>query len=165
MEAADELLTIAQLAIGLAGFSGVVVAFSRQEGLREIDRFYFIALLTCAFTAVLLAFVPFFFHHEGLTGAALWKGSSIVMLIFWILVVGGLGIGGIRLPNNQASQFGISNTIVLCAVPLFNIPCMIANIAGYPMEPGANLYLVGLFLWLTVSVLVFTHLVLIGVQE
>ena len=66
MEASDELLTIAELAIGLAGFSGVVIAFAHQGGLRAVDRFFFIALISIAGTAALLAFVPGVFHraHE-----------------------------------------------------------------------------------------------------
>ncbi len=45
MEASDELLTIAELAVGLAGFSGVVVAFTRQGELSLTDRYRFIGLL------------------------------------------------------------------------------------------------------------------------
>ena len=166
MEATDELLTIAELAIGLAGFSGVVVAFSINRGLRAVDRFYFIALLTSAFTAVLLAYVPFLLHWAGVTGTDVWKGSSAVMLTFWFLVGGGLGILANKVPNLIGTHhLGLQTTLVVAALPVINLPFMIANIVGYPLEPGVFLYLTGLILWLTVAVLMFTFLVFIGVEE
>jgi hypothetical protein len=58
MEASNELLVVAELAIGLAGFSGVVVAFRRNGGLRAPERFLFIALFTSSLSAGFLAFVP-----------------------------------------------------------------------------------------------------------
>ncbi len=65
MEASDELLTIAELAVGLAGFSGVVVVFRGQGGLRLVDRFRFLSVLSQALTVLVLAFVPFGFRHGG----------------------------------------------------------------------------------------------------
>jgi hypothetical protein len=38
MEAREELLTIAEIAVGLAGFSGVVVAFLQRGGLRGMGE-------------------------------------------------------------------------------------------------------------------------------
>jgi peptidoglycan biosynthesis protein MviN/MurJ (putative lipid II flippase) len=166
MEATDELLTIAELAIGLAGFSGIVVAFSPQRGLRDVARFYFIALITCSFTAVLLAFLPSFFHHGGVVGTAMWKSSSVVMLFLYVLVIAGLGIRVSRTPSvYEAHHLGIHASIGVCTAALLTAVCIIMNIVGYPMEPGATLYLVGLFLWLTVTAFMFTYLVLVGSQE
>ena len=71
MEATNELLTIAELAIGLVGFSGVVVAFTRGDALRKADWFYFIALVSSAAITALLAFIPFLVHHAGLVGPSL----------------------------------------------------------------------------------------------
>jgi hypothetical protein len=166
MEATDELLTIAELAIGLAGFSGIVIAFSHQGRMREIARFYFIALISSAFTAVLLALVPFYFHHGGVAGVALWKNSSHVMLIVYILLVAGLGARVSRLPSVYgAHHLGIITSIVVCATTLLTAACIIANIVGYLMEPGPALYLIGLFLWLTVTIYMFAFLVLVGGKE
>ncbi len=41
MEGSDELLTIAELAVGLAGIAGLVVAFTRHGRLLPTDRFRF----------------------------------------------------------------------------------------------------------------------------
>ena len=76
MEASEELLTIAELAIGLAGFSGVVVAFNRGGGLRPTDSFRFIALFCSALSVLVVAFVPFGFHYAGQAGPALVLGNG-----------------------------------------------------------------------------------------
>lgn len=82
MEAADELLTLAELAIGLAGFSGVVVAFAHQGELTPLDRWRFAGLLSLSMGAAVAAFVPSIFHHLGFSGAPLWRASSLTFLAF-----------------------------------------------------------------------------------
>jgi len=162
MDAVDELLTITELAIGLAGFSGVVVAFTRREGLRQDDRYYFVALLSSTFSAVLLAFVPVVLHHVGFAGSALWKGSSAVMLIVWVILNATMLVRARRITWNPIgksfgnAQFGLT---------LAALSSTIANLVGWPMESGAALYLVGLVLWLASAGMVFALLVLVGAQE
>lgn len=57
-----------------------VVSFTHRGGLRDADRFYFVALLTVARCAVLLSFTPFLFAYAGVARPALWIGSSSAML-------------------------------------------------------------------------------------
>ncbi len=71
MQASDELLTIAELAIALAGFSGVVVAFAHQGKLTAIDRTRFTLLLSLAMGAAVVSFAPSLLHLLGLTGEAI----------------------------------------------------------------------------------------------
>ena len=162
MEAVDELLTVAELAIGLAGFSGVVVAFTRGKGLRKDDRYYFVALLYATFTAVLVAFVPMVFHHAGLAGPALWMGSSTVALI-----VGGLLLASmlVRARGIVWQPIGNSYAIAQFAIVFALVLSQILNLIGWPMEPGPALYVVGLLLWLATAGMVFALLVLVGARE
>ena len=85
MEASEVLLTIAEMAIGLAGFSGVVLAFTYQGRLRPSDRYRFIGLFTQALTVALLCFVPFGFHYASLVGVSIWRGSSSVMVLLTLI--------------------------------------------------------------------------------
>ena len=55
MEGVDALPTIAEMAIGLAGFSAVVAAFTIRGELSQTDRSRFLLLFTTAFVAALLA--------------------------------------------------------------------------------------------------------------
>jgi hypothetical protein len=81
MEAADELLTISELAIVLAGFSGVVAAFGHRNGLGRDQRFFFIALVTVALSTVILAFVPFLLHSGGVMVWIILSGMTFVYMV------------------------------------------------------------------------------------
>ena len=48
-EGREELLTVAELAIGIAGFAGVIAAFLQRGGLHPVDRGRFVTLLSAAF--------------------------------------------------------------------------------------------------------------------
>ena len=164
MEASEELLTIAELAIGLAGFSGVVVAFNRGGGLRPTDRFRFIALFTSALSVLVVAFVPFGFHHAGQTGRVLWMGSSAVQLVSWLAIFLVLGI---RFRPEFDTDEQLSNWV---SVPLYGLSSLIpilqfANLMGWPMEPGPLLYLAGLILWLVSTCFLFALLVVFGARD
>jgi hypothetical protein len=81
MEAADELLTISELAIALAGFSGVVAAFGHSNGIGRSQRFYFIALVIVALSTVILAFVPFLLHSGGVMVWLILSGMTFVYMV------------------------------------------------------------------------------------
>ena len=164
MEASDELLTIAELAIGLAGFSGVAVAFTRRGGLRPVDRFRFIALFSQALSIVVLAFVPIGFHHAGQVGPALWMGSSAVMLVLGVSAAWLLGVR-FRPAFPADEQFSRQLSTVTYGLPILNLFLQLANLVGWPMESGALLYLAGLILHLVTAALLFAFLVLFGARE
>ncbi len=163
MEASDELLTIAELAIGLAGFSGIVVAFSHRKGLRENDRFRFITLFLIAMLALILAFVPFGFHHAGQAGPALWKGSSAVMLVFsigitWFVLA--------HLPDFPVDQKVPKPVLaVTWGTAILRNLIEVANIIGWPLESGPLLYPVALILWLMMAAVMFAFLVIFGGRD
>ena len=164
MEASNELLVIAELAIGLAGFSGVVVAFRRNEGLRAPERFLFISLITTALSAGFLAFVPFVFHHAGQSGPTLWMSSSAVMVLVWTGIVWPL-FRSIPAEMWSAPPLGNIGAAMSTGLPVLIPLAQIANIVGWQMESGALLYLVGLLLWLLNTSLSFVSLVLEGSKE
>ena len=59
MESVDILQTIAEVGIGLAGFSGLIVALRRDAGpLDEVRKFRLKLLLLLAFGAIFLSFLP-----------------------------------------------------------------------------------------------------------
>ena len=164
MEASDELPTIAELAVGLTGFSGVVVAFTQRGAPRRTDLFRFIALFSIAFAALVLAFVPFGFHHAGQSGTALWRGSSAVMLMVWICSIWLLGIRfSPEFPADE--QFSRPVSVLVYGPALLNVTFQVANLVGWPMEPGPLLYLASLILWLFTAALMFAFLVLFGAKQ
>ena len=158
------MLTIAEMAIGLAGFSGVAVAFTRRGGFRQTDRFRFIALFSQALSVVVLAFVPIGFHHAGQVGPALWMGSSAVMLVVWVSSFWLLGVR-FRPEFPADEQFSKQLSAVTYSPPILNVSLQVANLVGWPMESGALLYLAGLILYLMTAALLFAFLFLFGAKE
>ena len=161
MEASDELLTIAELAIGLAGFSGVAVAFRGRAGLRATDRFRFLSVLSTSLTVLVLAFVPFGFHHAGQVGPALWMGSSAIMLAFWALSAWLLGVR-FRPDFSVDENLPMQVEFIIWGLGALNLLLAVANIVGWPINTGAFLYLVALVSWLVVAGFLFAFLVLYG---
>ncbi len=165
MEESDELLTIAELAVGLAGIGGLVVAFTRQGRLSAIDRFRFIVLFSQALFVAVLAFVPFGFHHAGRAGPALWSASSGVMVVLWVCSAWWVGVH-LR-PDSFSPEEDLPKSLFVALVgpATFSLLLQIANFVGWPMESGVLSYLVGLLLWLSAPALVFASLVLNRAEE
>lgn len=159
MEGSDELLTIAELAVGLAGIAGLVVAFTHEGKLGSTDRYRFIALFSLALFAAVLAFVPFGFHHSGKVGPAVWSASSGVMVVLWVCSAWWIGVY-LRPDFSAEELLPRSVSVAFIGPPTFNLLLQIANFVGWPMEPGAASYVIGLLIWLSIPALLFAVLIL-----
>ncbi len=87
MEGSDALAVLAEVAIGLAGFSGMVVAIRRREPAHSWETFRAVVLLVTAFWALMLALLPFAIHAFGVGGPNLWRLSSAVGVLSGALSV------------------------------------------------------------------------------
>lgn len=92
MQGREALSTIAEVGLGLAGFTGILAAlgrssatFSRPEVLRLL------LLLVSSLGAVFLALFPFALHESGVSGAACWRLSSAVLAAFTSISLAYLG--------------------------------------------------------------------------
>ncbi len=162
MEGSDELLTIAELAVGLAGIAGLVVAFTHHGSLFPTDRYRFIVLFSQALFVAILAFVPFGFHHAGKVGPALWSASSGVMVVLWVCSAWWVGV---HLRPDSLPDLPKAFLVALVGPAIFSLLLQIANFVGWPMESGVLPYLVGLLIWLSVPALLFAALVLYRAEE
>ncbi len=72
----ETLTSAAEFAIALAGFSGIVVALGKQPGRwAPADRYRLLNVLTFAFGAGFMAYLPMGLAHAGLGGSPLWRAS------------------------------------------------------------------------------------------
>ena len=160
MNASDELLTVAELAIGLAGFSGVVVAFAYRGQLTAIDQMRFIALFTIAIATAMFAFLPFAFSHTGLSDPAIWRWSS-GLFFAWALVQGFVLAPRLRRAAVAAgAAVSIRLNLVLLALVLLNFALQILNALAWPFDPGPLPFVGGLLIYLGLSAFFFCFLVL-----
>lgn len=80
------LLTLAQLSLGLAGFTGVVLAF-RQHGVEawpEHEQVRFRYMLELAAYSILFELLPFLLHHLGLHETGTWATCSALLALWFV---------------------------------------------------------------------------------
>jgi hypothetical protein len=165
MQVSDELLTIAELAIGLAGFSGVVVAFGYRGNLEEVDRYRFIALLAASFTTAILAFVPLLLNHAGIGDGPIWRTSSAIAIVAQALHARAIVPRMPRVARRSGAGAPGSILAVISALAGVLLLLQAANALAWPFSPGPIPYLLGLIVWLLWSAILFGILVLFRPRE
>jgi hypothetical protein len=157
----DELLTIAEISIGIAGFSGVVAAFLQREQLHQLDQARFINLFVVAFSTLFLAFVPISFWHAGFSGIALWRWSSAAMLVVWLMNTGIMifFVYPVIRQHIPVNARRIPSSVV--AVPsTLNVLLQTLNLTGWLWEPAFLAFLFGLFIYLYSAAALFVYIVI-----
>ena len=82
------LSTIAEIALALAGFSGIVVAFTREPGqLTDLESYRLTLLFGPSLGAVFLALLPWALSHSGLEGEEIWRLASGIMAAYTVVLV------------------------------------------------------------------------------
>jgi hypothetical protein len=164
MRGGDQLLTIAELAIGLAGFSAVVVGFVHRGRLSEIDRMRFIAILTLTLTGAVLAFVPHLLDLAGTSGDVLWRSASgcfLVVILSYVFYFSRLRAAAIR--AGAPAPFIVRLGLLVLSV--LNLALQLSNVAGWPSDPGPFPYIAGLVVVLICASAFFAFLVLLRPEE
>lgn len=86
MDIPDWYQTVAEIAIGLAGFSGLAVALRRDVGpLSEIQKFRMGVLFGMTFGALFLALLPGLLFDFGVANSMLWPLASAIMIVWSLL--------------------------------------------------------------------------------
>lgn len=150
MDFRDDLLTEAELAIGIAGFSAVVGTFAHRGDLqtRDVDRFRI--LVTSAGAAVILSFLPSLLSGLGLSEAALWRAASGLMVV--------AGLGGMipflirvlteRRNLDQGIKVSTGVVVAIVAPSVANIFIQAGNALTTFWTPSGAPYLFGVLVWL-----------------
>lgn len=158
MQGEDVLLTIAEIAIAFAGFSGIVVVFSRREGQwTGADRVAFWEMISSSLMILMLALLPFLFHHAGLRHPAVWGWCSGLAAAAFV-------VRGLHSVSNaaRAGAFRAGNlfsvgTAFLVGGVLIAIG-LICNAAGLVFERIFAPYLAALLFYLLVGCFSFWNL-------
>jgi hypothetical protein len=91
MPNAEPLLSFAEIAVTLAGFSGLIAAF-RGQSLDEWhprDLLILWLILGLGGLAMLFALLPFPLFQAGLSDSAVWRASSLAFLCLLLAGIGG----------------------------------------------------------------------------
>jgi acyl-homoserine lactone acylase PvdQ len=83
MDISEALLTIAQIALGLAGFSAVLVALSGEPSRwTPLDSFRITGMLALSFGALFLSLIPFVLGSFSVSESTIWRISAGVTGFF-----------------------------------------------------------------------------------
>jgi hypothetical protein len=85
MEEVDALVAVAEISVGIAGFSGVVAALQWRDRWHAWDRIRTASLLFISFGAVVLSLFPIALNSFGVADPALWRWSSASMLAYLLI--------------------------------------------------------------------------------
>jgi hypothetical protein len=160
MKEEELLLTIAQAALGIAGFSGVMSAFMKRPGkLTSVEIYRVAVLLGVSFGAMFLAFLPSALEALGSSGASLWAEASATMTAFSVVALAAFLLASWRI-SRQAPE--IFNGWVMGATALghaVNIVLQLVNAASDVAGPG--IFLVGLLWYLFHAALQFSRMLFV----
>ena len=165
MSGTDELLTIAEIAVTLAGFAGVVAAFLHRGSLHPVDRLRFVNMFVIAFSALTLSFLPLAFVHLGLAERKVWALSSAGMIALWCAHMALVPFLRGRLQAGLAGT-DLRSPFLLMVVPaIVNLLVQLANATGWLFEPGFVPYFFGLFVYLYAAGLGFVYAVIFRPED
>jgi hypothetical protein len=151
IDTANALLALAQIAIGLAGFSAVLIALSgKPQQWTRVDAFRIRNILAFSFQSVFLSLVPLVLAFFSVPEATVWKAS---LLIIAMATLGGvvLVLGGVyRLsrPERAVLNAAVVSTVT---VVLFAAAAVELVAAFGIASPAPAVFFLGLVVLLGVS--------------
>jgi hypothetical protein len=148
---ASALLTLAQVAIGLAGFSAILVALSgKPHQWTPVDAFRIRNILALSFQSVFLSLVPFVLAFFSLPQSAVWQLSLL------ILALGTLG--GVLLVLSGVYRLARPERAVLNALVVSAVTAVLSAMAAVELlaafgivRPAPGVFFLGLVVLLGVS--------------
>ncbi len=162
MEGAEILQLLAELAVGVLGFSGVVAVLGRRSAgeWSPVDRARFFGLVW--FTALILAssLIPFLLHHGGIAGPPLWGWCSAIAAAAWTLMLAASVFGVGSLGFFSPSRPGVSKLASLYVFPsMFVTPLLLAlNALAIGFDRTFAPYLAALLLAFGSPIILFIRL-------
>ena len=151
MDVASALLTLAQIAIGLAGFSAILVALSgKPHQWTPVDAFRIRNILAFTFQSVFLSLTPFVLAFFSLPESTVWQVSLLIIAI--------ATLGGALLVLSGVYRLSRPERAVLNALVVSTVTAILCTMAAVELlavfgifRPASGVYFLGLVVLLGVS--------------
>jgi hypothetical protein len=154
--------SLAEFGIALAGFTSIIVVFSRRDGqFHPADRFRILSALVPSLGASFLALVPVGLDLTGLSPSAVWRVSSLVLVV---AVAADSLQGEIQLRRLSAEARAILSsrlTSFLRALRLFALLAGLLNATGILFAPQSGVYFFAVLCPLLFGAVVFVRMVFV----
>ena len=152
------LWVIAEVGVGIAGFTGLIAAFGfKTSKWSDMDIFQFTTLAAASLCAVMFAVLPFIPYYYGMPEPTLWRfGSAIIIGVHIVAVLAQTG----RLRRARQSRIRPADKVLGTTVAVGLVVAITANVLNILSdEPTISAYLVSLLFLLYISVATFGRLI------
>ena len=143
MPGEDTLLTIVEFGVALAGFTGVVVIFSKRDTMQDVDRFRLKNALAGSLGAAFFALLPSTLELLGGAGSILWRISSGLLAAYIALVVATSIRTTRRLDPASQAVLGKAPPFII-AIASLTCVLQLVNVSGLLFSPNAGVFVLGL---------------------
>lgn len=148
MEIQESLTTIAEIAVALAGFSGLVVVLRKNNGpLNAIEKYRMAVLLATAFGAMFLALLPATLRQLGFSGDVLWRMSSGILTAFSLIFLLAWIFSSRRFFRVAREIFSLPAFALVSVGHFANTAIQTAVTLGFLADRKPGIYMLGL-VWL-----------------
>jgi hypothetical protein len=151
IDVASALLTLAQVAIGLAGFSAILVALSgKPHQWTRVDAFRIRNILAFTFQSVFLSLIPFVLAFFSSPDSTVWKVSLLVIAATFFADVALVLSGVYRLSRPERAVLKTPVVSTVTAI-LFTTGAVELLAAFGIFRPAPGMFFAGLVVLLGVS--------------
>ncbi len=158
----NALTPLAELFIGIAGFSGIVVALSGSSVASDpLDRFRVVALLVIALGGAVFAAVPLVLADAGVPLKRSWMIASGAYSVYQALYSAWLVRGRFTLPQAALDSLHPVMWILALGGSSISAVALLANAIGWPFSTAAGVYLYSLLYALLASCVQFVRLLVV----
>jgi hypothetical protein len=141
MNPQDILITIAEISIGLAGFSGLVAAFTQKQnrGWRSDQKTRIVFLIALSFGMIVTSLLPFAISDWSSEPRHVW---GIPMVLYSTIVLGLLAYWiTVSRKNGYQIQFPLASYPILVVGTVLQILVLISGLGLFmPYSPGLFVY-------------------------
>ena len=162
MSALDALLTLAEFSLALAGFTGVVVIFGRGGGdWHPIDSYRIQVALWGSIGPAFLSLISVGLHMLGFVEDTLWRASSLLFILYVILVLGFMIPRLIRLDPDSRALLPLLALVLAPFLVLGTISAQVLNVLGVWFAPQPGVFFLGLIVLLAGGAFAFVRTVFV----
>ncbi len=145
----DLLQTIAEISIGLAGFSSLIVALRKTPGpLTDVQKYRLRILFALTFGAMFLSLLPDLLSNFGIAEQRIWMHSSSAMFAYSLILVSWMITGARRLAKIVPEIFDWLRFWSLSAGHIVVLLLQFAVISGFVTERAPGAFSLGLVWYL-----------------
>ena len=159
MSAPDQLLTLAEVSVALAGFAGIIATFqTRGESRRSRgDVLGLTTMVTMSLMVAAMSAIPLAILNFGLSESVVWAATSAVLATLYVVF-----LIYIRSRMVNVKMTGANRLIILCwwAYNFLIVFALLSNIAGSDSQRQYGIYFIALLNPLLFSGYMFVRLLL-----